>query len=428
MFGRSLTEGFDIIIGNPPYVSVDRFADTPIQKKWQEVFTTFSARGDIYCFFYERGAALLRTGGTLIFITSNKWMRAGYGEKLRSFLGSEVNTDTVLDFGMAQNFSAATTYTCIARFTAKKSQGATMSRYATDDCAAVSHPAEYFTANAVLQRNLGSEAWVVVSGERQRIKKLVEEQGVPLEKWEIRISYGIKTSHNEAFIVPEETYHALIQQDERSAEMLHPILRGQDIGRYRHNWKQYYVVGTFKQRRAGYTVESFPAIERHLGKFRGELQPRPSGWEPTRDGKWGGRNTQPFDYLWYEVFFTPSLEDMKKPKIMYPNMTKFLPFYLDTQGFFANDKGFTINSESESLPFLTAALNSSVFRCCFRDNFPELMGNTYEVRKIFMEKIPVKKPTAGQAALFEKLVPLVQLYPSGEGRLAGQRGGGRLRG
>lgn len=100
----------------------------------------------------------------------------------------------------------------------------------------------------------------------------------------------------------------------------------------------------------------------------------------------------------------------KAQKIMYPNMTTLLPFLFDVDGgFYTNDKGFIITSDTQSLPYLTAFLNSHLFRCCFRDNFPELMGNTYEVRKIFMDKIPVKKPTAGQAALFEKLVPLVQL-------------------
>ena len=90
-------------------------------------------------------------------------------------------------------------------------------------------------------------------------------------------------------------------------------------------------------------------------------------------------------------------------------MTKYLPFYLDTvDHFFINDKAFILTSEAESLPYLTAALNSTLFRCCFRDNFPELMGNTYEVRKIFMDKIPIKKPTAQQTALFEALIPMVQ--------------------
>ena len=56
MFDQSLAEGFDILVGNPPYISVERFAGTPIQAKWQETFSTYAARGDVYCFFYECGS------------------------------------------------------------------------------------------------------------------------------------------------------------------------------------------------------------------------------------------------------------------------------------------------------------------------------------------------------------------------------------
>jgi hypothetical protein len=91
--------------------------------------------------------------------------------------------------------------------------------------------------------------------------------------------------------------------------------------------------------------------------------------------------------------------DFQKPKIIYPNMTKYLPFYLDTtEHFFINDKAFILTSETESLAYLTAALNSTVFRCCFMDNFPNLGEDRRELRKIFMDKIPIKKPTTQQAS------------------------------
>ncbi len=196
MFDQSLSDGFHLIVGNPPYISVERFAGTPLQAKWQKVFTTYAARGDVYCFFYERGASLLRPGGTLAYITSNKWMRAGYGEKLRAFFAQKVKVHSVLDFGMAQNFGAATTYTCITRLSAGATDGTFHSCYATDDVAAMADPASYFEANAVLQRSISSEPWVVVSQQRQRIKDAVEAQGVALEKWDIQISRGIITGYN----------------------------------------------------------------------------------------------------------------------------------------------------------------------------------------------------------------------------------------
>ncbi len=97
-------------------------------------------------------------------------------------------------------------------------------------------------------------------------------------------------------------------------------------------------------------------------------------------------------------------------KIVYQDIAQSLPFYFDfKENFYFNNTLWMLNGKSTELPFLAAVLNSSIFRCCFRDNFPEYSGNAYRLFAIFMVKIPLKKPTAGQAALFEKLVPLVQL-------------------
>ncbi|KWW27295.1 MAG: type IIS restriction endonuclease, partial [bacterium F083] len=83
------------------------------------------------------------------------------------------------------------------------------------------------------------------------------------------------------------------------------------------------------------------------------------------------------------------LEDFNKPKIMYPNMTKYSPFYFDEKGFYQNDKSFMITGAH--VAYLTAFLNSSLFKFCFLNNFPELQGGTRELRKIFFDKIPVLK-------------------------------------
>jgi len=76
-------------------------------------------------------------------------------------------------------------------------------------------------------------------------------------------------------------------------------------------------------------------------------------------------------------------------KIIYPNMTKFLPFYYDTASYFTNQKCFIITGEF--VAFLTAFFNSSLFKYCFRESFPELKGGTRELSKIFFDKIPVVK-------------------------------------
>ena len=114
---------------------------------------------------------------------------------------------------------------------------------------------------------------------------------------------------------------------------------------------------------------------------------------------------------WFETQDSISYwEDFEKPKIMYPNMTKYLPFYYDTKGFYQNDKSFMITGKY--LSFLTAFLNSSLFKFCFLDNFPELQGGTRELRKIFFDKIPVKKVTEESESLFHELVMTMQETPS----------------
>jgi len=99
MFG--VTDGFDIVIGNPPYIQLQKAADT--KKKFADFYKdqkyeTFDRTGDIYCLFYEKGLQLLKPGGHLCYITSNKWMRAGYGEKLRK-LFTRYNPLLLVDLG-----------------------------------------------------------------------------------------------------------------------------------------------------------------------------------------------------------------------------------------------------------------------------------------------------------------------------------------
>ena len=397
MFGRSLKAGFDIVIGNPPYVQIQKFPAAQKAKWVAQKFATYAAMADIYCLFFERGAQFLRGNGRLCFITSNKWMRAGYGERLRGFLSTTVNTTAVLDFGMAQNFGAATTYTCVTSLVRQPSAHRTMSCYASDTGAAMMDPARYFTRNAVAMTELGADPWVVLSPERHIIKARVEEQGVPLATWNLQINYGIKTGFNDAFYLSEEQRDQFVAEDPRSADYLVPLLRGRHIARYAANWDGGWMINTHN----GVAAKGIPPVNlqkqcpvlwRHVSKFEKELSKRQDKGDH-----------------WSNLRSCAYLEEFSKPKLMYPNMTTSLPFFLDYGiGYFTNDKGFIINSETESLPYLAAFLNSHLFRCCFRDNFPELMGNTYEVRKIFVDKLAVKRPTIEQARLFEHLVPLIQ--------------------
>lgn len=404
MFGKQLSEGFDIVIGNPPYVQIQKFPKAQKDKWVSQNFQTYAATADIYCLFYERGAQLLRTGGHLAYITMNRWMRAGYGDKIRDYFSKEVKVTKVLDFGMAQNFEAATTLTCILQFSKSSSGKNALCCYATDDRAAMADPADYFRLNSVEQPNLSKDPWVVLSRERQAIKSLVEAQGIPLKKWDIDINYGIKTGFNDAFYITSEQRDALIAEDPKCEELIVPLLRGRYVERFGSNWDGTWMIATLPTLKLDFKDLPEP-IKQHLQQHHDRLTPKPKGWKGS---KWNGRKAG--SYRWFETQDVIGYyKEFSKPKIIYPNMTKFLPFFYDRgEGFYGNQKCFIITSDSAILCYLTSFLNSALFKCCFRDNFPELMGNTYELSKIFVDIIPVKKPSTPQAKLFEKLVPIIQ--------------------
>lgn len=418
MFGPELEDGFDVVIGNPPYVQIQKFKPD-VKAAWvEQKFKTYTATADIYCLFYERGARLLKAGGQLSFITSNKWMRAGYGEKLREFFCKDVAVEEVIDFGGVVVFNAAMVDTAIVRLAKKKPHASFSSSVLTRSFSLQSSLTDYVHDNAIPFKRPtdGSSSWVVMSPERFQIKQAVEVQGVPLEKWRLQINYGIKTGYNDAFYITTAQRDAFIAKDDRCKDLIVPLLRGRDIQRFSNDWEQLEdekwmlfipwhfplhndstVTGNSQRAETAFQNE-FPSVYEYLTLHKEKLSQRNQAETSVR-------------YEWYALqrWGADYQQDFVKPKIVYPNMTKYLPFYLDVdEHFFINDKAFILTSESESLAYLTAALNSTVFRCCFMDNFPNLGEDRRELRKIFMEKVPIKKPTAAQASLFEALVPMVQ--------------------
>ena len=228
-----------------------------------------------------------------------------------------------------------------------------------------------------------SDSWVVLSPIEQSIKKKIEAVGTPLKDWDIQINYGIKTGCNEAFIISTEKRKEILDncqtEDERkrTAELIRPILRGRDIKRYGYVENGLFLINTHNGIRGKLPridINDYPAVKAHLDRYWDKISARADKGDTP-----------------YNLRNCTYLEDFNKPKIMYPNMTKYIPFYYDEKGFYQNDKSFMITGNF--VAYLTAFLNSSLFKFCFLNNFPELQGGTRELRKIFFDKIPVLQVT-----------------------------------
>ena len=239
-----------------------------------------------------------------------------------------------------------------------------------------------------------SDSWVILSPIEQSIKRKIEAVGTPLKDWDINIYRGVLTGCNEAFIIDTAKRDEIISncqtEDERkrTAELIRPILRGRDIKRYSYEWAELWLIATFPSRH--YNIEDYPAVKQYLLSF-GIERLEQTGKVHNVNGE-RIKSRKKTNNKWFETQDSISYwEDFSKPKIMYPNMTKYIPFYYDEKGFYQNDKSFMITGNF--VAYLTAFLNSSLFKFCFLNNFPELQGGTRELRKIFFDKIPVLQVT-----------------------------------
>ena len=226
-----------------------------------------------------------------------------------------------------------------------------------------------------------------------QIKRKIEEKGTPLKDWDIRINYGIKTGFNEAFIIDGAKRKELIEQDPKSDEIIRPILRGRDIKRYSYDFADLWLINTHNGiKEKGIKpidIADYPAIKKHLDTYYPQLEKRADKGETP-----------------YNLRNCAYIEDFSKQKIIYPNMTKFLPFVFDDNGLLTNQKCFIITGEK--VEFLIAFFNSSLFKYCFKDDFPELQGGTRELSKIFFDKIPVISISNETNMIFRNLIIKIQ--------------------
>ena len=268
---------------------------------------------------------------------------------------------------------------------------------------------DYVQTHAVTSHFSSAESWSILSDIERSIKAKIQAVGIPLKDWDIQINYGIKTGFNDAFIIDSAKRAEILnacqskEEHDRTAELIRPILRGRDIRRYAYEWAEQYIIATFPSRQ--YNIDDYPAIKEYLLSF-GIERLEQTGKEYIIKGE-EVKARKKTNNKWFETQDSISYwDEFSKPKIIYPNMTKFLPFVYDTSGLVTNQKCFIITGRR--LAFLTAFLNSSLFKFCFADKFPELQGKTRELSKIFMDEIPVKKVSDDVEYHFLMIVEAIQ--------------------
>ena len=322
---------------------------------------------------------ILKENGIFAFICSNKFAKAKYGEKLRKLI---LNNQLKIynDYTGVKIFKEASVDTCVIQI--KKA-------YVEDNEVHVDE--KYYME----QSRLDSNSFTFNSPEILDLRDKIFNQGTLIKDLDIQINYGIKTGFNKAFIIDEETKDMLIKKDFNNKEIIKPLLRGRDIGKWKISYKNLYLIHSYD----GLNVKKeFPFIFEFLSQYKENLEKRYDKGE-----NW--YNLRPCSY-----------DDLfEKEKIMYSTIAPEPRFIFDINKHYILDSGFIMTSETINLKFLIALLNSKLLFWYFKDICYSLSTKGFQFKKIFLEQLPIKLDRTYEkkiTILTNKIIRLNELYIS----------------
>ena len=388
--------GFDIVIGNPPYIQLQKATGVKVLDKKgkqidqklgdiyaEEKFESFERTGDIYCLFYEKGFSLLKEHGTLCYITSNKWMRAGYGESLRNYFATKTNPLKLLDLSGAKIFDNATVDVNILLSEKAENQGNTQACSLTEKTG-VNNLSHYLNQNQSECPFTTKDSWVILSKIEQSIKRKIESVGTPLKDWkDIKIYRGVLTGCNEAFIISTDKRNEILNncssEDERTRtdEIIRPILRGRDIKRYGYDWHDLWLINThngIKGKVPKIEISKYPAIKNHLDQFKDKI------WSRADQG-----DTP------YNLRNCAYMEDFYKPKVMWKIIGCNLNFSYDESQMICNNAVNIMTGSRDELIQFVCLMNSKLFNWYLKcTTEAEVQGGGIQLYVTTLEKTLVK--------------------------------------
>lgn len=409
MFGFS--DGFDVVIGNPPYVRQEAIKDD--KPRYKPHYECYNGTADLYVYFYERSFQLLNAYGVLSFITSNKWFRAKYGADLRRYMVSHTEIRQIIDFGDEAVFDALAYPTIVVA--TKRDKPVALSEARNEvlvlnwDSNNSAHEKErfpeVFSAEhfSVPQNALKAGGWQLEPPTQRRLLERLRKAGQPLgDLTRSDIYRGITSGLNDAYVVDRETRDRLISESPSAASLFEPYLRGRDVNRWHptpsdifliriessenavHPWsgkEEYEAERTF--------ASAYPSIHSHLNRYRKELIERHDQgnyfWELRSCKYWG---------------------NFKLLKILSTKISIQPTFAIDSLGSTIANTAYFFNIDNED-KYLLALLNSGVSNYYARNTFVQKQGGYYEVQPDALKAFCIPSCSSKERSLLAKLMDAI---------------------
>ncbi len=399
--------GFDCIIGNPPYIRQEQIKEIKplLQKQYQDFY---NSTADIYTYFFALSYRLLKDKGFNAFITSNKYVQAKYGAKLRELLLKKTTIVSYMKLNALKVFESAAVDTSIMSFIKQTPSKESRFKYYEPT---PNDENDLKSVHSLLMRQnaLSTESFIFANASFLDLRDKMESVGTPLKDWDIQIYRGILTGANEAFIITtekrEEILNACKTQEERKCteKLIKPILRGKDIKRYSYEWADLWVIfipwhfpntnnpKNMEENEQDFSIH-YPIIYSHLLSHKDKLL-------KCNKDETGKR------YEWYclQRWAANYYQDFEKEKIVYPCiMAKEPCFVYEEKGFYAPAPANIITGDKTEIKYLTALLNSKCIYFAMR-KFYMGGGIEGELKTNNLEKIPIPQITEKNQELARKI-------------------------
>lgn len=367
--------GFDIVIGNPPYVKVQNLTHDTIDILKANYDTAWK-RIDMSTLFIELGYKLINSEGTVNYITSNQFLSTEYGRKMREFFVEKQAVRQIVDFGDLRVFENAMTYVSIFFVAKRKNSKFTYARIKELPFIA---PIEFDLMDI---QSLSGEAWSLGNNDVGKVLGKIINNASCMLSSVAKPSYGIVTGKDDVLMFD------LDEKVDIEDELILPVIRAQGCDRYSDAFPSKKVVYPYEFQNSNTSLIELDNIKTKFPKMYKYIMENSVPLKERKDS----RNLFGNRVGWYGLVRFGQLETFMKPKIVTPGEVKHNKFCIDnTKSGFTGARVFAITVEDETVDirYLLALLNSKVVEFFMHHTASLKAGGYYSYSTSALEKIPI---------------------------------------
>ncbi|EOH2353060.1 Eco57I restriction-modification methylase domain-containing protein [Campylobacter jejuni] len=408
-------KGFDLIIGNPPYIRIQGLDKNSLQY-YKKHFKVASKNYDIYILFIEQCFKLIKKQGVISFIMPHKWFNADFGVNLREFAKDKISK--IISFEEFQIFDAST-YTALQWF---ENNSLHLKFIQADKNIKTKEEMSNFIFNLkeenfkmINNKKLSSSFWSFEENSNQEIFSKIN-QHISVKDIFSKIFQGLATSKDSVYFLKDcqenknsvKGYSKELDKEvEIEKEILKPLLMGDSFHRYEKPISNSMVLFPY-YRQDNTDVKKMCLYDEN------ELKSKfPKAWEYLKEcesilrARENGRLSS--DDLWWRYIYPKNQTLFNKEKLLCPDICNNTHFVLDNLGefyFTTTIYGYVRNEEYKNLDYkyLMAVLNSSLTWWFLQKTSVVMRGGFYRIKPAYIEKFCIPKINSKNQKIADELI------------------------